>query len=370
MRCLAWIAPGALFLTCLSASRADTRGEVDQICPLCETKFKAVLSMSGTQFGMRLDLRQVGPIASPWLVAVCPKCGFVLFKGEGKFGNEGYSQAELKAFRAVVNSPEYKRLDAKTPSYLRLARLYEGAGRPPFDVAFAYLQASWQAEDRKDDRRTDELLESSLAWIEKHLASGPAVDDSTKSAEFLKGELLRRLRRPDEAKRQFDRLKGMKPFAENPFPRLIAEEERLLRIGDRMPQEMDQGEDFPIATDATVHVRGDEAAKNPGLFGAGAVSADTVVVVADAGEGNRELFDTFGKVVGAGDRAALDRLIQQGRAFRLKEGDRVRVRVSWPRTTDWKAGLPSDPGGVRMVRVLEGEHQGRDGFIPARNLKP
>ena len=57
---------------------AATIYEAEKTCPLCTTEFKAHLAGSGTQFGMRLDLKPLGAIAAPWPVAVCPKCHFVL----------------------------------------------------------------------------------------------------------------------------------------------------------------------------------------------------------------------------------------------------------------------------------------------------
>src|SRR5262249_25014056 len=162
-------------------------------------------------------------------------------------------------------------------------------------------------------------------WVEKYLAPAPSGDRVWTTAEFLKGELLRRSGRPAEASRQFTRLKGMKPFEEGPFPRLLAEEERLLRAGEESPQEMHQGETFPVATEALIHLNGDEAAHLPGLAKAGAVSADSIVVAANVREGSRGLVEAYREAADAGDAKALDRLIAQGRAFRLKEGTRVFV---------------------------------------------
>jgi hypothetical protein len=115
-----------LLLLGIAPMRADTRVVCDETCPLCGQKFQARLAASGTQFGQRLDLRPIGPIASPWPLAVCPKCGFVLYKDDNKYAGE-----ELKALRKVVASDEYKKLGASAPTYARLAKLHEGLKSPP-----------------------------------------------------------------------------------------------------------------------------------------------------------------------------------------------------------------------------------------------
>lgn len=222
---LVWLALGTVVV-------ADTRAVVDQTCPLCGTKFKATLAMSGTQFGQRLDLRPVGAIASPWPVAVCTKCGFVLFKE----GDKDYTSKELETLRGLVNADEYKKLPADTPSYERLARLLEGLKRPPNEIAHAYLKASWQVEGQ--DERNRALLEKSRKWLETYLEKAPKTDEARVPAEILRGELLRRVGKFDEAKRQFERLGKSKDFAKEPFPAIIAQELGLIEAKDSSAQEI------------------------------------------------------------------------------------------------------------------------------------
>ena len=60
---------------------ATTWQTVDETCPLCKTKFKAELAGSGAVTDLGLDfrpgLRMTYP--SPWPLAVCPHCKFVLY---------------------------------------------------------------------------------------------------------------------------------------------------------------------------------------------------------------------------------------------------------------------------------------------------
>ena len=63
----------------------------------------------------------------PWPVPVCTKCRFAMYKEL----NEKYSDDELKKLRGFVNSDAYRKLDPKTVSFERIARLYEFLGRAP-----------------------------------------------------------------------------------------------------------------------------------------------------------------------------------------------------------------------------------------------
>ena len=99
-------AGGALVLASIhdwEQASAATEGEIDCTCPLCKTKFKAVVDFSGTSFGKRLDLKPIGAIRSPWRIPVCPKCQFVLFADK-------FSDDELKVLGEFVASEAYKEI--------------------------------------------------------------------------------------------------------------------------------------------------------------------------------------------------------------------------------------------------------------------
>jgi hypothetical protein len=132
---------------------------------------------------------------------------------------------------------------------------------------------------------------------------------------------------------------------------------------------------FPVGSIAQIRVVGDEIKQLPSLAAAGAVTSDSLVLVAKDKDGDWEPVEAYRAAVrkyrealDAEDRTAMDRLIKDGGAFRVKQGVGVHVRESWPLTTEWRAGLPSDPGGLRRVEILEGENKGRVGLVPARNL--
>ncbi len=225
---------GFVILACGGTTFADTARSVDCVCPLCKTEFKAVVAMSGTMFNRRLDLRPLGAIRSPWPVPVCPKCGFALYKPL----NDKYTDEEVKKLRGFVNSAAYRKLATDAVSHERLARLFEFLGHDPDEIAGVYLQASWQAEDKKDAESNRALLEKSREWLEKYLASSPEKDEKWRTQVFLRGELLRRLGKFDEAKKHFDRLGAMAAFQEGPFPRLIVQELTLIKAKDASPKEV------------------------------------------------------------------------------------------------------------------------------------
>ena len=71
---------------------------------------------------------------------------------------DSYSPDELKQLRGVIEADAYRALDAKAPSYQRLAMLYEGLRHPPDEIGDAYLTASWQTEEEQkaESRHADE----------------------------------------------------------------------------------------------------------------------------------------------------------------------------------------------------------------------
>ena len=132
----------AMALAMVTTTRASTIFMSDETCTLCKTKFKAKLAGSGTQFGMRLDLKPLGAIEAPWPVAVCPKCHFVLFADK-------YKAAELAKLRLYVKTKEYQDWGKTRSSHFLMAKLLSELDRDDIDLAHVYLKASWQEESNK-----------------------------------------------------------------------------------------------------------------------------------------------------------------------------------------------------------------------------
>ena len=265
-----------LFALCLSMmltasmALAHTSAPFERTCPLCDTTFTTILDMSGTQFGMRLDLKPVGPIAAPWKVPVCTKCGFVMFDDE-------LSEEQLAKCKTIVDSPEYQKHRDRA-SYYQMGRLYEQLERDDLPTAHIFLKASWQEEDDADHLK--ETLELSLKHFEAYLKQGPpkpseeedaaeeneateetdATEETTNeeeqedessaydTARLLKGELLRRLARFDDAKQHFEALLKDEPFQGNFLEELIRYQITLCDAKDAEPHNLsdmpsDEGEE-------------------------------------------------------------------------------------------------------------------------------
>ncbi|MBI5393735.1 MAG: DUF2225 domain-containing protein [Verrucomicrobia bacterium] len=208
---------------------AHTSGTVKKTCPLCASNFEAEMDMSGSQFGVRLDLKPLGPIAVPWRVAVCPKCHFVLFK-------EDLNETEKNILGAYVRSEKYKKLVSDGhSSYFLLANTIGELNHALLDIAYAYLKASWQVESTSP-KRYQIYLEESLRNLRSALKDeGAKGEDERKEASLLAGEILRQLSRFQEAKDHFERLASDPGFGKQPHRTIVRYELDLIRAADSRP---------------------------------------------------------------------------------------------------------------------------------------
>jgi tetratricopeptide (TPR) repeat protein len=197
--------------------------------------------MSGTQFGMRLDLKPLGPIAAPWRLPVCPKCHFVLFDSE-------IPGEELIRCKQIVQDDAYKQQTGRASYYL-LGLLYEGLKKDPLALGHIFLKASWQEES--DENKLEDDLKRSLQHFEiflkepkKNGASQKAdeEDNSYETAQLLKGEILRRLGRFDDAKDYFSGLQQLKAFQGTFLADIVRFEISLCDKKDSKPHEVSEVE--------------------------------------------------------------------------------------------------------------------------------
>lgn len=195
---MAVLALGAL----VPRAGGETIVEVKRKCQICDAAYTTSVPGSFTTTGQRLDTRLLGAVSSPPRIGTCPKCGFVDFR-RGK----SFTEAELKTLRAFVTSTEYAALMSEQSDYGRAARLLEEIGGPTTQIAFSHLYAAWRAEDAQ--RRPQELehLKASLAAMEKAIAEKSTDAGVRTNLKLLKGELLRRLGRFDEARAHFKELR-------------------------------------------------------------------------------------------------------------------------------------------------------------------
>jgi|GEM_PF-5708192 len=186
-------------LICLCTWLASTNAQASVVmpqtftCPLTGTEFEAEIDVSGTSTCSRLDFKELGPISSPALLPVCPDDGLVLYR-------EHFSEAELGVLREWVATRDYQdRIRHESP-YYRLAEIMKLFGETRFNIAEAYLQASWEVEG--DKARHHRYLRQALTTLREHDTENPDHHLS----QYLQANILRVLGEFDAARQITRRL--------------------------------------------------------------------------------------------------------------------------------------------------------------------
>jgi hypothetical protein len=209
---------------------ARTIDTVRLTCPLCRWEFDATIDKSGTQFDMRLDLKPLGPTPAPWLVPVCSKCRFVVYRRD-------IPDQELQNCRKIVASDEYRK-HADRASYFLMGVLFERLGKSEKDTAHVFLKASWQEEQRAENFK--ECLERSLKHFHLYVTNAEKHDETWQTAQVLIGELLRRLGRFADAQQHLTKLAKMEHFQGNLLAKVVAYELELCRKQDSAPHSLSE----------------------------------------------------------------------------------------------------------------------------------
>lgn len=160
-------------------------------CPLDGKAFEAWQDFSGTSFGRRLDLKSLGPTASPWALATCPQCHLPLYKNE-------FTSEEKDTLRLTVKSPEFLRAVAIGSAYACLGVVREQLKADPYVTADAYLQASWQLETKEGYA---DVARAAIRWydVAAPQLKEPERDDDQIVSLYAPIELLRRTGQFDAA---------------------------------------------------------------------------------------------------------------------------------------------------------------------------
>jgi hypothetical protein len=203
----------ASLFSAAAPSGAMTLRDVEMTCPYDGTKFTFRAQGSGTSFDKTLDLMSVGPIRSPWPIAVCPTNGFVFIRSN-------YTTEDFERLKPIVLSAEYQATKDETP-YYRAAWITERDGGAHSKVSWLLLQASWEAgrEELRERYETrpagspdigfKEFMKQQGTQGERYrryatellarLPADIAAAEKPETYKVLTGELLRRLGRFDEA---------------------------------------------------------------------------------------------------------------------------------------------------------------------------
>ena len=189
---IAALASAALVTATAGQANALTFGTRSFTCPIDGKTFTARVPLSGTSFGMRLDTRRIGPIASPWPMPVCPGSGFPLYKRR-------FSEAEAARLKAIVATPAYKAVRAGNTNYYVAAWVRAKLGAKPYRLALYYLRASWEAE-RGDPARHRRYLNITLNHFRGHLKGTDLKSRRDQAASIFAANLERRLGRFDAAR--------------------------------------------------------------------------------------------------------------------------------------------------------------------------
>jgi hypothetical protein len=210
----------------------ETYELTEYVCPIDGTTFESQDAVSGFKSGMRLDLKPLGEIAAPWPIPVCPSDHFVVLE---------YEPAEIEKLKSFIPSDEYQGYASKhKASYALLAKIRDFLGAGPGEVGVAYLQASWEVEDRPDEHL--EYLGLSLQYIRLALEEHPEPTEESVHLELLTAELERRLGHFDAAERRLQRLEKVSFTLESSVRRIIDYQLELVAKRDKRPHETPSGD--------------------------------------------------------------------------------------------------------------------------------
>ena len=160
-----WVLTASFGLLALGSmpATATTLTEMEFTCPIGGQKFKATVVSSTFHLGIRLDLKSA-TLMPDLMLPVCPENGFVMY--ESKFSDD-----ELGKLTPIVLSGEYQGLRAQNTSYFMVAYMQERIGVGDDEIAYRYLQASWEAEAR-GPQLTERYRRLALEKLEAALARG------------------------------------------------------------------------------------------------------------------------------------------------------------------------------------------------------
>jgi hypothetical protein len=216
----------ALAALCLSLPAAALADKVEVVCPIGGERFPYETAPPLASRETYLDQRPVDPKA-PWPLAKCPGNGFVIYR-------ENFPKARLAKLAEFIKTDQYQQLaKAHSTRYLE-AVLRKQLGDSPYAVAFALLQASWEATG--EPARYKQYAGEALAAYD---AIAPESLPEIRQRIFkrlVSGELARRLGEFESAEDRFLKMRDTAELSKPFFQKIVELQLRLVRAKDSSPQ--------------------------------------------------------------------------------------------------------------------------------------
>jgi hypothetical protein len=216
-----------------SLANALTMGEREYECPLGGQKFTAISVNSYTQFGKRLDLKPFGTFIAPIPLPICPENGFIIYK-------QDFSEEEVEIIKPFILSSEYQTLRRNNTGHYLLAKVFEYQKEDIEEIAYSYLQASWETE--RERTRYVKYLGLAIEAYQRVLEKKSITQETEFTARFLLVELNRLRGNFDLAKSKLSDL--LKHVEISGFKKKIIELERkLIKDENSVPQDIPTSDD-------------------------------------------------------------------------------------------------------------------------------
>lgn len=210
----------------LAATAGFAQGTVVQrICPFDGERFAYLDPPPLASREVYLDQRPVDP-SGTWAHAKCPSSGFVLYKSS-------FTEAELAKLRDFVLSEQYRTMSKAHATHYLEAALRKHLGEPPYAVAWALVQATWEVAE--DPARYRQYAQEALALYDSIPLESLKEIRYRILKRMISGELARRLGQFDSARERFLEMRDAAELAKPFYQRIVELQLKLVRAGDSRP---------------------------------------------------------------------------------------------------------------------------------------
>ncbi len=173
------------------------------ICPCCGTRFETQVLTGPNKFdGQTSEFRRtaVGLDPLPYLLAICPTCGFAELIGV--FATAVVADDVRQMIDAELRPLMAGGVPPTSTRYALAARIAGWQHKGDVVIGNLFMRAAWSADDEGTDS-----TEYRRAAIERFVAAvdGPTPPENALTLIYLVGELYRRLGESEAARPWFDR---------------------------------------------------------------------------------------------------------------------------------------------------------------------